>query len=238
MRLQQKRARYFDLDVELTRKPIKNFYIRVHAPDGAIRMSVPLRATERDISSMLEERYSWIVDRQSIIQSQPWPEPVKFTTGELHELWGSRRYLRVVESSLKPAVRVLLDSSIEMSVRPGSSREQRGAFLDDFYRSELKAAAAPLVEKWSHIMTVDVSEWRIKKMKTRWGTCNTTEHRVWLSLMLAKRSPACLEAIVVHELTHLIERNHTKRFWSFMDSFHPEWREAEPELNSVDRSSD
>ena len=58
-------------------------------------------------------------------------------------------------------------------------------------------------------------------MKTRWGTCNVDAHRIWLNLELIKKSPQCIEYIVVHELTHLLERHHNDRFIKLMDEFMP-----------------
>ena len=80
-------------------------------------------------------------------------------------------------------------------------------------------------------MDVEVREFGIKKMKTRWGTCNPKAKRIWLNLELAKKSPACLEFIVIHEMAHLIERKHNARFKKLMDKFMPNWRLVRVELN-------
>jgi predicted metal-dependent hydrolase len=74
--------------------------------------------------------------------------------------------------------------------------------------------------------------WGIKKMKTKWGSCNPTAQRVWINLELAKKPELCLEYIVVHELVHLLERNHTDRFMVLMDGFMPDWRSRRALLNS------
>lgn len=73
-------------------------------------------------------------------------------------------------------------------------------------------------------MGLHANEWRIRDMKTRWGTCNIRERRIWLSLHLAKYPPQCLEGVITHELVHLLERGHNKRFYHFMDLFYPDWR--------------
>ena len=81
-------------------------------------------------------------------------------------------------------------------------------------------------------MGVSAEEWRIKRMKTKWGTCNTSAKRIWINLELAKKPVYCIEYIVVHELAHLIERNHNKRFTAVMDKFIPQWRSYKKELNN------
>lgn len=80
-------------------------------------------------------------------------------------------------------------------------------------------------------MDVSVNEWRIKLMKTRWGTCNIQAKRVWLNLELAKKNPRCLEYVVVHEMVHLFERKHNDGFKAYMDKFLPNWRGIRDELN-------
>ena len=82
-------------------------------------------------------------------------------------------------------------------------------------------------------MNVSVDEWRIRRMKTRWGSCNIAARRVWFSLELARKPEPCLEYIVVHELTHLLERGHGARFKALMDGFLPDWRERRKLLNAA-----
>lgn len=87
------------------------------------------------------------------------------------------------------------------------------------------------IEKWQPLLGVEVAEWGIKKMKTRWGTCNAEARRVWLNLELAKKPPQCLEYLVVHEMVHLLERPHRERFCALMDQFLPSWRLSRDVLN-------
>jgi predicted metal-dependent hydrolase len=79
----------------------------------------------------------------------------------------------------------------------------------------------PLIEKWEKKMGVIVNESRIKKMKTKWGTCNRQARRIWLNLELAKKPPECLEYILVHEMVHLLERYHNDHFVALMNHFMP-----------------
>lgn len=75
-----------------------------------------------------------------------------------------------------------------------------------------------------------VAEVRIRKMKTRWGSCNTEARRIWLNLELVKKPPLCLEYVLVHELVHLLERHHNDRFCKLMDGLIPKWRLHHEEL--------
>jgi len=87
------------------------------------------------------------------------------------------------------------------------------------------------LSKWEQIMGIRVDEWGIKRMKTRWGTCNFPTRRIWLNLELAKKAPSCLEYIIVHEMVHLLERHHNDRFTGYMDRFMPGWRTRREDLN-------
>jgi predicted metal-dependent hydrolase len=78
-----------------------------------------------------------------------------------------------------------------------------------------------------------VNEFGIKKMKTKWGTCNRDAERIWINLELAKKPAQCIEYIVVHEMIHFLERNHTDRFVSLMNNYLPNWRELKEELNRL-----
>jgi predicted metal-dependent hydrolase len=97
----------------------------------------------------------------------------------------------------------------------------------------LKRALPPLVAKWERLLGVHVSACGIKRMKTRWGTCNARAGRVWLNLELAKKPQRCIEYIVAHELVHLVERTHGPRFVALMDQHMPQWRAHRAELNAA-----
>lgn len=130
-----------------------------------------------------------------------------------------------------PSVKIRNKKILELIVRPGSNVEQRGRVLLDWYRQHLKTQSAPLIDKWQPIVGVQVDEWRIKQMKTKWGSCNIEARRIWLNLELAKKPVQCLEYIIVHEMVHLLERHHNERFTHFMNIFLPNWRLIRDELN-------
>ena len=82
-------------------------------------------------------------------------------------------------------------------------------------------------------MCVSLNELGIRKMKTKWGTCNREVKRIWLNTELAKKPFHCIEYIIVHELVHLLERNHNSNFVAYMDRFLPEWKQLKSELNQL-----
>ena len=122
---------------------------------------------------------------------------------------------------------------MQLRVRPGTDREKREATVERWYRQQLRDRVPGLLHKWEPKLGVRVSEVRIRKMKTRWGTCNTEAGRIWLNLELAKKPLACTEYIVVHELAHLIERSHNGRFRDLMDYSLPQWHLYRDQLNQA-----
>jgi predicted metal-dependent hydrolase len=130
-------------------------------------------------------------------------------------------------------VRVCSGSYIDMRVRPGTSPDRRRLLLREWYREQLRELIPPLIDKWEPVLNVRVSSWGIKRMKTKWGSCNATAKRIWLNLELAKKPVECLEYVVVHEMVHLLERHHNDRFIALMDDCLPQWRTYRDELNTA-----
>ena len=152
-------------------------------------------------------------------------------SGESHYFLGRRFRLRVTEHTGPAKVIVRSTRFIDLHVRPGASGDEREQVLHRWYRAQLKALIPPLLEKWQPVLGVQAADWGIKRMKTKWGSCNVSARRIWFNLELAKKPVRCLEYITVHELVHLLERHHNDRFTALMDRFLPQWRLYRDELN-------
>jgi predicted metal-dependent hydrolase len=127
---------------------------------------------------------------------------------------------------------ILLGDRAILTVRQDSTTAQRGAFVNEWYRSLLKAEIARRLPRWENITGLHCESWQTKYMTTRWGTCNTKKKKIWLNLQLAKKTPVCLEYVILHELLHLAERSHNARFVGLMDQYMPYWRDVKKELNA------
>ncbi len=219
------------MEVEVTRKSIKNLYLKVSPATGRIRVSAPVHASDRVIQQFVNSQKNWI-EKQLSKKTRVNPTvELNAQSGETHFFKGLPYVLHVIAANAKPKVSLEGEGKLVLRVRPGSSKEKRLRILDDWYRVYLKEEIPRLIKQWEPIMGVQVKEFGVKKMKTRWGTCNIKAQRIWLSLELAKKSPKSLEYVVVHEMVHLLERLHNKRFHGFMDQFLPDWRERKQELN-------
>lgn len=220
-----------DLTVQVTRKNIKHLHLSVNPPQGDVRVSAPKRLTDESIRLAVIERWSWIRKQQAGFDQQSRQSQREMVSGESHYFRGKRYRLKVVYEDVPPVVRVASQDWLELQVRPGSDRAKREAVLQGWYRQQLREAIPGLIAKYEALMGVEVAEFGIKRMKTRWGTCNIGARRIWLNLELAKKPRECLEYVVVHEMVHLLERYHNDRFKSLMDTFYPQWRSCQDVLN-------
>jgi predicted metal-dependent hydrolase len=221
------------VQVQVFRKGIKNLHLGVYPPHGRVRVAAPLRVSDDAVRLAVIGKLGWIKRQRARFEAQPRQSAREMVSGESHYFLGRRYRLRVIERAGAGTVELRGKSSLELRVRPGTDAGQRNRILHQWYRQQLKALIPPLVEKWQAALGVTVAEWGVKKMKTRWGTCNIEARRIWLNLELAKKPVPCLEYIVAHELVHLIERNHNDRFVSILEKHLPHWRLHRQELNSA-----
>ncbi|RMD66223.1 M48 family peptidase [Candidatus Parcubacteria bacterium] len=219
------------LRVEVRRKPIKNLHLSVYPPDGQVRVSAPEYLGDEAIRLAVIDKLGWIRRQQAKFQAQPRQSRREMVSGESHYFQGRRYLLEVIEADAPPVVQVN-HRKLVLRVRPGTDRDKREAILYRWYRRQLKAQIPPLIAKWEPVIGVQVAEWGVKRMKTRWGTCNIEARRIWLNLELVKKPPRCLEYVLVHEMVHLLERHHNERFRALMSRFLPQWRFYRDELNS------
>jgi len=220
------------LQVEVVRKDIKNLHLGIYPPNGRVRVAAPLRVSDEAVRLAVIGKLGWIERHRARFEAQPRQSAREMISGESHYFLGQRYRLRIVNCDGRSKVVVRNKSTIELHARPQTDAVQRERILQHWYRQQLKLLIPPLIAKWQARLEAPLPQWGIKRMKTRWGTCNTDARRIWLNLELAKKPVQCLESVVVHELVHLIERHHNDRFTSLMDKHLPHWRLHRQELNS------
>lgn len=220
-----------DILIDIVRKDIKNLHLGVYPPTGRVRVAAPLRVDDEAVRLFAVSRLPWIKKQKRKFESQARETERQYVSGESHYFEGNRYLLNLVEHNAPPLIRIRNKKYIDLCMRPNSSTEQREAVMIRWYRETLKDRLPALTGKWEAEIGVSAESWEIKKMKTKWGTCNAEAKRIWINLELAKKPTHCLEYIIVHELVHLRERNHTDRFVELMDSYLPQWRLCQAELN-------
>jgi len=221
-----------DIAVEVTFKDIKNVHLSVYPPSGRVRISAPARMSHDTVRVFAISKLAWIKQQQKKLREQERETPRKYLDRESHYLWGKRYLLKVVEGDRRSWVevkhnRLLLRSS------PGITAEKKQAIIARWHREQMKAMLPSLIARWASVMGVTVDRFYIQQMKTKWGSCNPRAGTIRLNTELAKKPKECLEYIVVHEMTHLIEPTHGSRFIVLMDRFMPNWRFYRQVLNTL-----
>lgn len=225
-----------ELDIQLTRKDIKNLHISVMPPDGEVRVSAPTAMTDTAIRMAVIHRIPWIRRQQASFAKQERQSTRQMVDGETHYLWGRRYRLLVnnLDTDLKSAQSVKLSRGrLVLSVNPSASTESKLHLLDEYYRSRLKSKIPDIIQKWSKVTNISCDSWHVQKMKTKWGSCNIEEKHILLNLELAKKPLPCLEYIILHELLHFKERQHNDRFKALLDKYMPDWRSRRDLLNQM-----
>lgn len=219
-----------NLTVILERKNIKNMYLRVLPPNGEVKVSAPFFISDNDLIDFIKSRREWILKKQQLILDKNIKAPVKYQNGETHYLWGKPYTLQLVKNT--SVKRVLIDeakSMMYLPVPPRSTIKKREQILMEFYRNELKKEIPPVLDKCTKIVGKRPAEVSVRKMKN-WGNCKK-DGRITLNLKLATKDQICLEYVMIHELCHLIEFNHGKKFKKLMDEFCPDWKIIKKRLN-------
>jgi predicted metal-dependent hydrolase len=221
-----------DIAVDVVRKNIKNVHLSVYPPAGNVRISAPLRMNLDTIRIFAISKLDWIKKHQQKIRNQVRETQREYIDRESHYLWGKRYLLDLVELDTSPSLKLCHDRLL-LQVRPGTNVIKKRDIVNEFYRQQLEAAISPLIDKWERLMGVSVTNFSVRKMRTKWGSCTPSLGTIRFNLELAKKPAECLEYVVVHELVHLLEPSHNRRFISFMDSFMPKWKFYQSELNRL-----
>ncbi len=221
-----------EISIDVEQKDIKNIHLSVYPPNGRVKISAPKRMDLDTIRVFAISKLKWIRKKQKVFENQDRESPREYLSKESHYFWGKRYLLKITENNEKPKV-TLKHSQIELFIRPNTSTEKRQEIIGEWYRSKIKNVVPDIIDKWEKRIGVSSNKFGIKKMRTKWGTCNIESKRIWLNLELAKKPIGCLEYIVVHELIHLLERNHNDRFRRYLEKYMPKWKYYRDELNQL-----
>lgn len=222
-----------DITIDVVRKDIKNIHLAVYPPTGRVRIAAPLKVNDDAIRLFAISKLGWIKQNQRKFDGQERIPALEYKERESHYFKGSRYLLNIIEHDAVPKVVLKSKKYIELYVRPHTTKEKCHEIMTEWYRKELKSQIPEIINKWEKILNVEVNDWTVKQMKTKWGSCNIEKKRILLNLELAKKPERCLEYIVVHEMIHLLERRHNDRFLYYMDTHLPNWRQLKNELNKL-----
>jgi predicted metal-dependent hydrolase len=221
-----------DIEIQVTRKAIKNVHLSVHPPHGQVTLAAPTN-TRLDIARAYAiSKLDWIRQQQTQIWEQARETPREFIERESHYLWGRRYLLHIIKAHVKPKVS-LSHKTITLRIRPNSDQAKRASVIHAWHKSLLHEFLPPLISKWEDKLGVEVSAYYLQRMKTKWGSCNHQAGHIRFNTELVKKPKNLIKYVVVHEMLHLIEPTHNDRFVALLNRFYPHWREARAELNAL-----
>lgn len=212
----------------LVRRRRKSVGIAVSAKKGVV-VSAPSWVSLRVIGEILEEKREWILAKQrEIEEAQALVRSKTLDEGELYLYRGREYPLRLIPGEWGRKSRVEFDG-ITLAVFYPSDESSPGCciarLLRSFYMKEAERVLCERVDYFSHIMGIRPSGLSLRDQKTRWGSCSS-KGRISFNWRLILASPEVLDYVVVHEMTHLFEMNHSKRFWDRVEKVFPGFRHS------------
>ncbi len=221
-----------DMVIQVNRKAVRNVHLSVHPPEGDVRLVAPVSTRLEVARAYAISKLGWIRERQRELRDQARETPRQFVTRESHSVWGRRYVLDLQEINAKPSV-TLQHRKIILRVRPGSDTNKRAEVIHEWHKQLLHKLLPPLIQKWEGKLGVHVNGYYLRRMKTKWGSCNAGAGNIRLNTELVKKPKDLVEYVLVHEMVHLIEPRHSERFVALLNEHYPSWREARAELNEL-----
>ena len=213
-------------DVSVTKKRIKNLYLRVSPQGGSISVNAPLRISDEEIVRFVLSREEWIEQQLS---KQTGHKPRAYEDGEELPYFGRRLTLRLrYRNGRAKAERK--GETLELTIRQDADAPTRKKTIDAWYRAELYEMAGAMLPAAERTVGKRAGEIKVRDMKSRWGTCNIKTAHITLNLRLAERPSECLRYVLIHELCHLHEAGHGEKFWRRMDEYYPDWKRVRKQL--------
>lgn len=219
--------------VEIIRKKIKNLHVGVYPPEGHVRVAAPTSVSLDAIRHAVLTRLAWIKRKQAEFRRQARETPREFVSGETHYVFGRPCRLEVQRQAGRPAIEMAPGGRLLLSCKPDADLDSRSSQMTLWYRRLLQEKVRPRVDKWAEKLAVEVPAWGIKRMKTKWGSCNAKQGKIWINLELAKKPIYCLDYVILHEMTHLISPRHDEIFVSTLEQHMPGWRQIRSDLNTL-----
>lgn len=206
-------------DALVTYKDVRHVRLRIVPPDGEVAVSAPVLTPDHVITNFLRAKHAWILRHRAavrlrVVDSDFW------VTGGRARLWGTWRDV-VVDDADRATARER-EGRIHIQ-RPDGDEEAARRAMEALYRREMEPALEQLLRQWEPRVGRSASGTRLRRMTSRWGSCNTVTARITFNTALAKFPPEALEFVVVHELVHLLERGHGPAFKAIMGELLPDW---------------
>lgn len=197
--------------------------------DAGLTVSLPSRASERWLQNVLQEKADWIIEKLSSWQSRK-PASMHWIDGQYIKFLGEPLTLRVV-ASLFEASPLLQGKQLFVFVPDVADQKIIAAAVECWYRQQADLLFRERVTQYAEDMKVKPSAISLTAARTQWGSC-TANGIVRLNWQLIRMPLRLIDYVVVHELAHLIELNHSAAFWQIVQNACPDYARCRAELRS------
>lgn len=223
-------------EYEVLFKSIRHIYFRIYPDKKIVRISAPTRVSPEALAQAIQAKSAWLKEKMSALNVPPplTPEPPVIRNSSSCMVWGKSLAVVRENGTARPVICLTTESEITVRVPAGFGAKQEANLWNQWLRSLLNERIQMLLGKWQPTMGIAPAECRLKKMKTRWGSCNTIAKRIWINASLVHLDPSLLEYVLVHELVHLLEPGHTQRFYEIVKKYLPDWKHRESRLNQIE----
>lgn len=212
-----------DISIEIQKKKIKKIYIRIRR-DKTVLVTAPLSCSQTFIEDFISKKEPWIREKLSQMSDIL---SYRYVFGETHFVLGKPIPLKFMFGEKNGAI--IRDEGVCLILY--SPDVNRKKLYEAAMRDFLEHVIVDLLDTWVPKMKVMPTKITIRKMKSRWGTCNTRTGELCFALDLVTKPIECVEEVVIHELNHFLEKGHTPRFYALMAQWMPEYKEIEKRLN-------
>lgn len=216
------------IEYELTRKNIKKMYIRVRS-DGTVSVSAPKYASKSRIDAFVQNNKDWILNQQKQAELKSQQPIHNFNDGEIFYLWGREYTLKLI-SGTSDAITVSDDCIIFET--ECCEKEKIQKCLYNWYSRLLSKQIDEFLIKYENLTGLTCSSYKIKDLKSKWGSCNIISKELMFNFQLVKLPRDCLEYVVLHELCHIKVPNHSAQFKAELFKYNPNWKLADKALSS------
>lgn len=214
----------------INKAKIKNIYITIE--NGEVVIKAPWYTTRNQIQEVVESKRDWIMKKLEEYNVSP-RKAKEYEDGEKFQILGESYYLNIYYKDINNAILNVENEKIEiilpLSYAEEDNTEQIKKMIDKMYYMIAEREVESAMEKTRKMVGLAPEEYKIKKIKYAWGTCSSRKV-ITINQNLMMYSRKAIEYVVLHEICHLKYMNHSKKFWEMVESYMPDYKEAEKEL--------
>lgn len=229
------------ISVQLTRKAVKNINLRV-SREGRVDVSYPWHTPEAAAIAFVESKSDWIrtaLSRTSSLGEKNLGAPTSIASGHTVSVWGHPYNLHIVHGPKRTAhifahdVVITLPNRYLGDLASEVSQQAIRKTFDEFLAQEMRTVLPELTATMETRAQKQASRYKIRRMKSRWGSCNIKTGTITLNLELAEHDKEALKYVIAHELTHLYVRGHNREFYALLATFYPNCKEVRASLKGA-----